>query len=248
MINVNQLNENIEELEKEIQNIKSVSRIYKEISKLSADVKVEKELHYTIIKDLTTVSQKINSSSSELANAIHKFDQVSTENKVILCDSLSSMMEDSKRISSQLIKEYKNYENEVSTMIFDITKQLSKQYDGFEENTNLRLESINRTYFEEIGLIKKIIDEYSKNINQDVLNQLENNERTIETEVKKLNNEIQNTLTQLITKKTENFEFIISEKQKTDQANVKKIQMMLGGAIFLNIVVVVLQIVTSLKL
>lgn len=246
MINVNQLNENIDELEKEIQNIKSVSKVYEELSKLSAEIKVDKGLHNTIIKDLSEVSLKFNTTSSALTDAIHKFNQVSNDSKTILCNSISEIIKDNKSASNQLIEGYKNYENEVSAKIFDAAKKLNSQYEGFEKNIDSRLDSINRNYKEEIQLMEKRIDDYTKNINKDVMNQLDKNEKTIGTEVKNLNDEIQNTLMQFITAKSENIEAKFSEKEKTDQANAKTLKILLGVSIIFGILGIALQIALRL--
>lgn len=221
MINVGQLNDNIGELEKQINNIKSASRIFEELQKLSAEVKTDKELHDKLIKEALVVSKGMAETSGALINALDNLNQLSAETKKAIDKNLIEIKEESKSVNLSMTEAYKNYESVI----------------------NSKYTSLNEDYLNKIAKLEENNDKNCIRICGSIATQLENNQRATSTEITNLNYGIQNSLMSFITSKTESMDLRFENKQKEDLANTKALKILVIISILVSGTSVILQFI-----
>lgn len=212
MINVSQLNANIDELEKQITNIKSAGKMFEEIQKLSIEVKCDKELHEKLINEVLSASKEMNETSDALINTLDKLNQISTEIKKAVDQNMSEIKEESKTVNMSMVEAYQKYEIDINSKLSDLNKEYLIKIAGLEETIN------------------KNNDKLSNEITM----QLSNNQRATTSEIMSVNYGIQNSLMSFITSKTESMDIKFENKQKEDLVNAKILKILVGISILVS--------------
>jgi ABC-type transporter Mla subunit MlaD len=217
MIKVEELNENIYELEKEIKNIKSVSEVFNDLNKLSLEVKADAELHNAIIQDISSISKEIESSSKTLNDLANKHNQTLEEIRTYFDDTLTSIVKSSN----------------------DANAKLNGLYEKFIQNIRADYEKQNKDYLDKIGQLMVNIEANADKLSKDINNQLDKNQRIIGSEIKNLNYEIQNSIVNFINTKSESIESKFLIKKQEDQANFKVIKILSIVSILFSVISIV---------
>ena len=212
MINVSQLNANIDELEKQITNIKSAGKMFEEIQKLSIEVKSDKELHEKLINEVLSVSKEMNETSNALINTLDKLNQISTEMKKAVDQNMSEIKEESKTVNMSMVEAYQKYEIDINSKLSDLNKEYLIKIAGLEETINKN----------------------NDKLSDDIATQLSNNQRATTTEIMSVNYGIQNSLMSFITSKTESMDIKFENKQNEDLANAKILKILVAISILVS--------------
>lgn len=221
MIKVEELNENIYELEKEIQNIKSVSEVFNELSKLSLEVKADAELHNAIIQDISSISKEIESTSKTLNESANKYNQTLEEIRTHFDDTLTSIVKNNN----------------------EATDKLNGLYEKFTQNIRADYEKQNKDYLDKIGQLMVNIEANADKFSKDINNQLDKNQRIIGSEIKNLNYEIQNSIVNFINTKSESIESKFLIKKQEDQANFKILKILSIVSMLFSVVSIVVVLI-----
>jgi DNA repair ATPase RecN len=114
MVDAKKLNDTIEELENEVENIKSISKLVEDIEKVSKDILINKESYDDIVNNLEISKNNLN----ELSNSLNV--------------NIQKIQEENMSFNKKMSKNYGELENQLLTQLQGVrieSKKLSLEID-----------------------------------------------------------------------------------------------------------------------
>ena len=243
MIDVNKLNSNIEEIEKQVKKFQSASRLFDEMRKLSLEVKADKERHDELIEKFNITSKRLAETANSLIKIINNLNQISSDVKISIDKNLSEIKKENAEVNLHLVDSYKNYETDVNLKLAEYATDLIAQQTNFITNVNLKYDALNSNYLEKIAKLEDNIDKSNERISGEMAQQLAAMQNTISTENTNAYYGIQNSIMSFITAKNEGFEIKFENKLKEDQANVQSLKTLLGLSILTSVIAIAIHFI-----
>lgn len=142
MIDVEKLNDTILNLESEVENIKGISRIVGELDRLNNEVGVNHKSAEDAVIKLSRAREDLLSAISVYGDSLSNIKEIIVENDKTFDSKIQEIKEENYSFNRELLKSYKNMENELLTQIQEIRNESKKLYLELEDILQSKLERI----------------------------------------------------------------------------------------------------------
>lgn len=162
MIDISKLNDTILDLENEVENIKSISKIVGELDRLNNEVNINRKSSEDALSKLSEARDDLLKAIGVYEDSLINIKETIIENDKSIDGRIHEMKDENYSFNRELIKSYKDMENQLLTQVQEIRNESKKLYLEFEDILSSKLDrnksDIQVEVRNKVGEVMKFVD------------------------------------------------------------------------------------------